>query len=131
VSKYHEGTFLGSPIKVEISHGGSRPRHVAVSNNPEACYTCGIIGHWARDCPKADSQIYSKRCAPLTHVRAEFNLGTKVPCGSWLLLLLLLPAYISMHLLIISGGPSSDALLYLLLQTQSIASSLSLPSSTS
>lgn len=61
VAKYHEGTFLGSQIKVEISHGGSRPRHVAVSNNPEACYTCGVAGHWARDCPDADNQIYHKR----------------------------------------------------------------------
>lgn len=61
VAKYHEGTFLGSQIKVEISHGGSRPRHVAVSHNPDACYSCGVAGHWARDCPDLDHQSYTKR----------------------------------------------------------------------
>ncbi|KAH9809970.1 hypothetical protein DFH28DRAFT_514641 [Melampsora americana] len=57
VTKYHEGHFLGAQIKVELSHGGSRPRHIAVAANPEACYSCGHAGHRARDCQEADPTL--------------------------------------------------------------------------
>ncbi|KAG0140983.1 hypothetical protein CROQUDRAFT_110764 [Cronartium quercuum f. sp. fusiforme G11] len=64
VTRYHEGHFMGSQIRVEISHGGSRPRHIAVTHNPEACYCCGIQGHWARDCPDADLHPQRRRIRP-------------------------------------------------------------------
>ncbi|KAF9519789.1 hypothetical protein BS47DRAFT_1336491 [Hydnum rufescens UP504] len=46
VAEYHEGSFMGNKIRVELSHGGGRTAKFA--GEPGACFKCGQHGHWAR-----------------------------------------------------------------------------------
>ncbi|KAH8928514.1 hypothetical protein BT69DRAFT_526552 [Atractiella rhizophila] len=71
IAKYHEGHFLGAQIRVELStsHHAPVPNHKKsfsapdavsqrkkraskVKEGSEACYKCGLAGHWPRDCKK-------------------------------------------------------------------------------
>ena len=49
VAKYNDGFFMGNKIRVEMSHGGGRT--AKYSNDPGACFKCGLNGHWARLVP--------------------------------------------------------------------------------
>ncbi|KAF8446363.1 hypothetical protein L210DRAFT_3758434 [Boletus edulis BED1] len=57
VARYHEGYFMGNKIRVELSH--SRGRSYKRSDDPGACFRCGEGGHWARECPRPNTQSRS------------------------------------------------------------------------
>ncbi|KAJ7275442.1 hypothetical protein B0H12DRAFT_1066297 [Mycena haematopus] len=70
VAKYHEGHFMGNKIRVELSHGGGRT--AKYSGDPGACFKCGNMGHWARECPNAAQSPQRRTHDPPMHREREY-----------------------------------------------------------
>ncbi|KAF8634415.1 hypothetical protein AX15_000866 [Amanita polypyramis BW_CC] len=80
VAKYHEGYFMGNKIRVELSRGG---RTVKFNGDPGACFKCGDLGHWARECPNAPTTSHNRRPHHepplLDRIERDYTLNRNVP----------------------------------------------------